>query len=129
MPKITMLFGALLCGISLAILMITQKVGSPSIFIPMAVGLPLLILGLLSNINPHLRKHFMHAAVALGLLGALAALVPSLMQLGKLAQGQEIELTRAGSVWAMAILCFTYVAMGVQSFIRARKSASAKETA
>jgi hypothetical protein len=129
MPKITMLFGALLCGISLIILMITQKVGSPSIFIPMAVGFPLLILGFLSSTKPHLRKHLMHGAVALGLLGALAALVPSLMQLGKLAQGEAVDLTRAGSVWAMAILCFTYVATGVQSFIRARKSASVKENA
>ncbi|MFZ4469396.1 MAG: hypothetical protein ACOYOZ_09070, partial [Pirellula sp.] len=73
--------------------MITQKVGSPSIFIPMAVGLPLLILGFLSSTKPHLRKHLMHAAVALGLLGALAALVPSLMQLGKLAQGEAVDLT------------------------------------
>jgi len=129
MPNVTMLFGALLCGISLVILMITQKVGSPSIFIPMAVGLPLLILGFLSSTKPHLRKHLMHAAVALGLLGALAALVPSLMQLGKLAQGEAVDLTRAGSVWAMAILCFTYVATGVQSFIRARKSASVNENA
>jgi hypothetical protein len=129
MPKITMLFGALLCGISLAVLMITQKVGSPSIFIPMAVGLPLVILGFLSNTMPHLRKHFMHGALALGLLGALAAAVPSFMQIAKLAQGESLDMIRAGSVWAMAILCAAYVATGVQSFVRARKTASAEKSA
>ena len=87
MSKITMLFGALLVGISLMVLALTQKMGSPTIFIPALVGIPLLALGFLSENQPAKRKLWMHIAVSVGLLGALASIVPIILQLSKLAKG------------------------------------------
>ncbi|MFM8571354.1 MAG: hypothetical protein ACKOAU_07135 [Pirellula sp.] len=128
MPKITMLFGALLVGISLIILAITQKVGSPSIFIPAVVGIPLLVLGYLSQAIPTKRKLFMHIAVTVGLLGALASIVPIGLQLSKIARGEVLDPLRAGSVFSMAILCGIYEFLCVKSFIKARKSEGSNES-
>jgi hypothetical protein len=122
MAKTTMLFGTLLLGISLVILAITQKIGSPSIFIPALVGVPLLILGFLAEKQPGNRKLLMHIAVTVGLLGALASIMPIILQISKLAKGESLDPLRAGSVFAMAILCGLYVTLCVQSFIKARKN-------
>ena len=124
-----MLFGALLVGISLIILAITQKIGSPSIFIPAAVGIPLFLLGLLSDRLPAKRKLLMHIAVTVGLVGALASLMPIGLQIAKLAKGEELDPLRAGSVFSMAILSGTYVFLCVKSFINARKLARSEQSA
>ena len=133
MSKITMLFGALLCGVSLLAVLIAGKVGSVTIFIPMFVGLPLFILGLFSELKPTLRMHLMHAAVTLGLLGAVAALGRGIPQLIKLARGGEVDPLPLASVWTMILLCSTYVVLCIQSFIQARRArelaASQGETA
>ena len=123
-----MLFGALLLGISLIILAITQKIGSPTIFIPSVVGIPLLILGFLSDKLPAKRKLFMHIAVTVGLLGALASLMPIGLQISKLAKGEALDPVRAGSVFAMAILCGIYVFLCVKSFINARKANTSEQS-
>ena len=122
MSKITMLFGALLCGVSLLGLLITGKVASVTIFIPMFVGVPLFLLGLFSELKPTLRKHLMHVAVTLGLLGALAALGRGIPQLIKMAGGAEVDPLPLASVWTMILLCSTYVVLCVQSFIQARRA-------
>lgn len=123
-----MLFGALLLGISLVILAITQKIGSPSIFIPAVVGVPLLLLGFLTQQLPSKRKLLMHIAVTVGLLGALASIVPIILQISKLAKGESLDPLRAGSVFSMAILCGLYVLLCVQSFINARKNREASNS-
>jgi peptidoglycan/LPS O-acetylase OafA/YrhL len=128
MSKITMLFGALLVGISLIVLALTQKMGSPTIFIPALVGIPLLALGFLSENQPAKRKLWMHIAVSVGLLGALASIVPIILQLSKLAKGESLDPIRAGSVFSMAILCGLYVFLCVKSFINARQSARQEES-
>ena len=66
-----------------------------------------------------MRKHAMHAAVAVGLIGALASLaraIPAVMMAG--------DATRPAvlSQIAMAALLIVYVVLGVQSFIAARKA-------
>jgi succinate-acetate transporter protein len=125
MAKTTMLFGALLCGISLLVLFLQGEVASVSIFIPMFVGLPLLVLGALSEWLPGQRKHFMHGAVTLGLLGALAAMGRGVPQLVKLAQGEDVKTLPLASVWTMIFLCSTFVVLCVRSFIEARRAREA----
>ena len=64
------------------------------------------------------RKHAMHAAVALGLIGAIASLargIPAALagQAGRPAVVAQL---------AMGVVLVFYVAMGVQSFIAARRA-------
>ncbi|MFN7732475.1 MAG: hypothetical protein ACK5OB_11270 [Pirellula sp.] len=130
MPKLTVAFGGLLCAVSILVVLYLLfaaggEVKSPSVLIPCAVGIPLIILGIASDLRPNLRKHLMHAAVTVGLLGALAALGRGIPQLIKVIRGEVVDWLPLSSVWAMAILCVTYVFVCVESFVAARRARQA----
>jgi hypothetical protein len=122
MPKVTIVFGLLLCGLSAIVLLLKAEFKLGTWLIPSGVGLPLIGLGVLAAIQPSARKHYMHAAVTIGLLGGLVALFQGLSQIVKLASGTEVNALAAGMVWAMTVLCFAFVGLCVQSFIAARKA-------
>lgn len=111
--------GALLIVVSLV--SYTQaNSSSPTIFIPAGVGLLILVLGVIAR-NEHARKHAMHAAAAVGLLGFLAAA-------GRL----TVTLLKGGwnglavsSLAAMAVLCLIFVILCIRSFIDARRRRTA----
>lgn len=123
MPKITVVFGLLLCALSVVTLILTGgQISSWSIFIPCFVGVPLLLLGLFSMIRPDSKKHAMHAAATLGLLGALAALGRGIPQGLKIMRGEEVELLPVAMVWAMILICATFVFVCIESFVSARRA-------
>jgi len=127
MPIITVVFGLLLSCLTVFVLVYTGRVESFSIFIPTIVGAPLILLGLFSLLKPGLRKHLMHAAVTLGLLGALAALGRGIPQILKVLRQETVDWLPVSMVWAMVILCVTYVLLCIESFISARKARQAAE--
>lgn len=123
MPKVTIGFGLLLCGLSAAVLLLKQEFQLGTWLIPSVVGLPLIVLGLLADLNAASRKHLMHAAVTLALLGGSVALVQGIRQIVQLmVSGKEILPLAAGMIWAMTVLCFAFVGLCVRSFIAARKA-------
>ncbi len=126
MPKVTVIFGLLLCALSAAVAGVFYMRGefkSFSWLIPSVVGLPLIVLGVIAAKNAGARMHVMHAAVTLALLGGLLALFQGVSQVVRLVfQGKEILPLAAAMIWAMTILCFVFVGMCVQSFIAARKA-------
>ena len=123
MPKVTIGFGLLLCGLSAAVLLLKQEFQLGTWLIPSVVGLPLIVLGLLADLNAASRKHLMHAAVTLALLGGSVALVQGVRQIVQLmVSGKEILPLAAGMIWAMTVLCFAFVGLCVRSFIAARKA-------
>lgn len=127
MPKITIVFGLLLCGLSAAVLLIKQEFTVGTWLIPSAVGLPLLLLGLVAAKSAASRMHVMHAAVTIALLGGLVALVQGIRQvIGLLFQQKPILPLAASMIWAMTVLCFIFVGLCVQSFIAARKTRESK---
>jgi hypothetical protein len=84
--------------------------------IPAGFGVALMILGHLSIWNDDLRKHLMHVAVVIGLLGFLSAL-------GGLFRKGLPTTVSAGviSEIAMAVVCLAFVVLAVRSFIAARR--------
>jgi hypothetical protein len=91
---------------------------SMTALIPSFVGIPLMILGWLALAKPDLRKHFMHAAVVLGLLGFLAAagrFISVMIKNPSLGVGPVANLI-------MALICGVFVALCVRSFIAARRA-------
>ena len=90
---------------------------SVTALIPAFFGAVLVICALVAR-NEAARKHAMHAAVAIGLIGALAALgrgVPAALAGGATRPAVISQLV-------MGVLLLVYVALGVQSFIAARKA-------
>ncbi len=116
MPTTTRYFGLILIVLGIASYMLTGR-SSVTALIPAAFGAVLVICALIAR-SENARKHAMHAAVAVGLIGALAAL------------GRGVPAAMAGdamrpavlSQLIMGVLLVIYVALGVQSFIAARRA-------
>ncbi|MEO7157347.1 MAG: hypothetical protein ABI039_07295 [Vicinamibacterales bacterium] len=116
MPGTTRLFGLILIVLGIASYTITGRT-SITAMIPAFFGAVMVICALAAR-RESARKHAMHAAVAIALIGAIAALargVPAALSGGASRPAVLSQL-------AMGILLLIYVALGVQSFVAARKA-------
>lgn len=150
MPKFAIIFGALLIALGLIAYFGSEPTSSKSTddtsaasaneegekkgrsmtaMIPAFFGAPLLILGVVGLGGESMRKHAMHGAAMVGLLGGLAGLGKGGMDLVKLATGQEVNGRAMTFVWLMAVLCIAFVVLCVKSFVDARKKREAEEAA
>lgn len=96
---------------------------SPTAFIPSAIGALILLCGLIA-FKDSLRKHAMHAAAVLGVLGFLGGFAPVIRQQAK---GLPFDLS-APAVYVgllMSVVCFAFVALCIKSFMDARKARQA----
>jgi hypothetical protein len=116
MPGTTRIFGLLLIALGVAGYLGTGRT-SMTALIPAFFGATFVLCALVAG-KESLKKHAMHAAVAIGLIGAIAALaraVPAALDGGA---GRPAVLAQL----AMGALLVVYVALGVQSFIAARRA-------
>ena len=120
MASTTRTFGLILIVLGLASYFLTGR-ASITALIPAFFGAVFVILALVAR-NEAARKHAMHAAVALGLLGFLGTLrvVPLVMR-GELLRPAVLAQL------AMMILMAIYVALGVRSFKAARRARLAQQ--
>lgn len=119
MPSTSIISGILLILIGIAGYVFSIFDGNKSLtaLIPAAFGLLLLIFGLIAQSKENLRKHLMHAAVLVGLIGFL---IPTIRLIS---QASNIKVSLAVlSQAAMAIVCLFFVILSVQSFINARRN-------
>jgi hypothetical protein len=119
MPRITVVFSLIFIALGLGGYFLTGGVHKTAL-IPAAIGVVLLILGLLGN-KENLRMHVMHAAVLVGLLAFLG----TARGLAKLPAAIEGTAARPGAVYAQsatAVLALVYIVLAVRSFIAARRA-------
>lgn len=122
MPRITVVFSLIYIALGLAGYFLTGAVHKTAL-IPAVIGAVLLVLGLLGG-NEKLRMHVMHAALLVGLL----ALLGTARALLKLPAAFDGTAERPGAVFAQAataVLSIVYLAVGVRSFIAARRARAA----
>ncbi len=120
MPKLATVLGIIFIILGL-FAYFGLRAESVTALIPAFFGVPFLILGLLGQ-KENLRKHAMHAAAALALIGFLGT-VRGLIQFFSMLGGTEFERSAAITVQAlMSILCLIFVILAVKSFIDARKA-------
>ncbi|MFN4258356.1 MAG: hypothetical protein ACK4RK_03610 [Gemmataceae bacterium] len=122
MPLYAILFGLLLTGVG-AWGYFGSDARSVTALIPAFVGVPLVLLGVLGFMEK-LRKHVMHAAAALALLGFLAA---AGRLLANVFTGKEVFTFAGGMIALMALLCLIFEGMCIKSFIDARRARKATE--
>ena len=85
--------------------------------IPAAFGSVLEVLGFAAKSNERLRKHLMHVAVVVALLGFIMTAGRLLMKVS------TFSLSAAAiSQLAMAVVCLVFVVLAVRSFIAARST-------
>jgi FtsH-binding integral membrane protein len=100
---------------------------SPTALIPAAVGLILGVCGLLA-LKDSWRKHAMHFAAIVGLIGMLGGFMPLMRQYSKTGTIDPLK-PAAVSGELMALICGVFVILCVKSFIDARKARQAREAA
>jgi len=130
MPTLSVMFGIVLAALGLVAYLNPAPLGvgkdgfpatsgHPSSLSPVAIGLILVVAGVLSMARPGARKHAMHAAAAASLLGTIGGLVPVILRNFHV---QEVAV-KVGL--GMAVLSAIFLAMCVNSFIQARKARKA----
>lgn len=127
MPGLTLLFGLILIGQGLLayfVLAAPNEEGRISItaLIPAFLGAALVLLGLMA-MNKGMRKHAMHLAMLLGLLGIVGALYRPVTGM---TSGGDVAWTSTPVLMqlTMAVICLVYLFLGVRSFINARRKKS-----
>jgi uncharacterized membrane protein len=124
MAKTTIVFGSVLVLLGLfAYFVLSGETKSMTAMIPAFFGVPIVVLGLVAT-KDGARKHAMHAAAALSLLGLLGT-ARGLMKLPTLLRDAD-SLERPAAIGVqslMFLLCLVFLAMCVASFVKARKAA------
>jgi hypothetical protein len=122
MPRLTLVIGGVLTLLGILAYVLTAA-ASLTALIPAVVGVLLIACGLLAERRPATRRHAIHAALAVALLGALG----SLMQVAKLGEVVAGTAERPVAVivsTVMFLLLVYYLVMGVRSFRAARRERS-----
>lgn len=104
-----------------------HKHTSITALIPAFVGFPLLILGTL-GLQPGWRKHAMHGAVLLALLGTVGGLGRGLPKLSAAFAAENYGAIRP-TVFSllMGVICLVLLVLSIRSFIAARRKAAGAE--
>jgi uncharacterized membrane protein HdeD (DUF308 family) len=120
MAKVTIGFGIVLVLVGVISYLMTQGT-SLTALIPSAFGILLIILGAMA-LNEKFRKHAMHGAAVVGLVGFLGS-ASGLATLFSMMSGTTVEQPAAAIVRSvMALVCASFVALTVRSFIEARRA-------
>ena len=117
MPNTSIIFGSLLVLIGVIGYCYGLMNGNASLtaLIPAAFGVVMAILGFAARSNQRLRKHLMHAAVLVALLGFIMTSGRLLMKINELSLGAALI-----SQLSMAVVCLVFVILAVRSFVAAR---------
>lgn len=97
---------------------------SPTALIPTAFGAVLLVCGLMVAVRPALRKHVMHLAAVVGLLGFFGGFMPVMRGYGKTG-AVDFGKPSVQVGLAMSLICLVFIGLCVKSFIDARRARKA----
>jgi hypothetical protein len=118
----SIVFGVLLVALALfGYLGAGEESRSPTALIPLVVGVPLLLCGLVA-LKEAYRKHAMHVAAGFSALGALAAGgrgIPGAFKL--LADEPQVNSRAVMMILLMFVLCAVFLGLCVKSFVDARR--------
>jgi hypothetical protein len=114
---------AIVCGILLILIgiigysnaVITDR-ASVTALIPAFFGIVLGLLGIVARAKENLRKHLMHAAVVVALLGFIATAVRLVSKLSELSYSTAVL-----SQVSMALVCLLFMILAIKSFADARR--------
>lgn len=119
MTNLTYTIGGILTALGV-IAYVATGAASVTALIPAFVGAALLICAALAH-RPALHRHSIHAALVLALLGAAGSLM-NVVKLGALIAGTAERPSAVVVSTIMFVLLVVYLAMGVRSFIAARRA-------
>jgi hypothetical protein len=120
MFKVSIWTGIILAVLGVAGYLLTGAT-SPTALIPAAFGIIFIILGFIAR-KDTLRRHAMHGAAVLSLLG-IAGTASGVISAITLLGGGTVERPEAAvAKAAMAVICLVFLALAIRSFINARRN-------
>lgn len=125
MPTWSVVFGGLLTALGLLAYFHPEPLGvgkggdpaepgHPSALSPVGVGALLVVAGLISLVLPGVRKHAMHLAAVVALLGTAGGLVPVILR------RFAVEEVAVKVGLGMTLLSAVFLALCINSFVQAR---------
>lgn len=123
MPSTSILCGVLLILIGVVGYLYGMSGGGASVtaLIPALFGIILVALGAAARAKENLRKHLMHGAVIIGLLGFLGT-ASSFLKIPGLLDGTAERPAAVVARLATAIVSLVFVVLCVKSFVDARRN-------
>lgn len=119
-PKLSITIGTLLTILGILSYILTDF-ASITALIPAFFGIVLTGLGFLGKSLESMRKHAMHAALLLALLGLAGSFSGLMALIGTLFGTMPERMSAVVSQSVMAVLCIVFLIAGIKSFITARK--------
>lgn len=118
MPSAAIVTGIILIAIGVVgyVIGVSSDRASITALIPAFFGVVIAALGLAARASEGLRKHLMHAAVVVALLGFIATAGRLISKLSELSASPAV-LSQA----AMALVCLVFVVLAISSFAAARR--------
>ena len=114
---------SIICGVLLLLIGIIGYIygvmsdkASVTALIPAFFGIVLVVLGFIARSKENLRKHLMHGAILVALLGFIATAGRLVMKLGELTYSAAVV-----SQIATAVVCLLFVVLAIKSFADARR--------
>ena len=92
---------------------------SPTALIPAAFGIVFIVLGILAR-KESLRKHVMHVAAVVSLLGIIGSFKGTVAAVILIGGGTVARPQAAIAQAIMAVTCFIFLVLAVRSFVNAR---------
>jgi uncharacterized membrane protein len=111
--KVTNVVGFILIVVGLVSYFATDR-ASTTALLPAALGVVFLVLGLVAGRSEGSRRHAMHAAMLVALLGVAG----SFTRIGGLYDGEPAAVASA----ITGIVCLVFLVLGIRSFMEARKA-------
>jgi uncharacterized membrane protein HdeD (DUF308 family) len=127
MPKITIIVGTILSAIGVFGYLLSES-RSLTALIPLVFGSLLEVCGVLAT-RPEYKKHAMHGAAALALLGVAGSAMGFVSFLKLLTGGDVARPFGAQMQAAMFVICLIFLGLCVRSFREARAARDAARTA
>lgn len=121
MSKLSITIGILMIILGAGSFLLTGA-ASATALIPAFFGVAFVGLGALGIKKESMRKHVMHAALLLAILGIGGSFGGLINVLGVLGGNELVRPNAAYAQAIMAIICIYFVIAGIRSFIDARKS-------
>lgn len=121
MPQVTLVIGLLLTLLGVISYFLSGET-SLTALIPSAFGVIFIALSQIAR-KVSARKHVMHSAVALAMIGFLGVMLRAFAPFVSMLRGGQVD--HPGAVIAqiiMALLCFVLLACGIRSFVDARRT-------
>ncbi len=124
MARIAIVFGLLLCGLSVAG-MVATMIKDPVQFMPLLLGIPILFCGVV-GLNPHRRRLSLWTAVIVGLIGVAMGVTEGIFMGVQRIDGEIVNPVGWRLTLVMTWLCVIFVVVTVIGMARARRGRKAE---